>query len=103
MKLNGFDDLQKRLSSIQKNAESLAGKRNVSFDVLFPNSFMAAHTKSPNIQSFLADLKVTDQQSFNDLPQKDLEQKVISETDFESWQDMMNTAGKKYYENHLFS
>ena len=81
MKLNGFDDLQKRLSSIQKNAESLAGKRNVS----------------------LADLKVTDQQSFKDLPQKDLEQKVISETDFESWQDMMNTAGKKYYENHLFS
>jgi hypothetical protein len=53
---------------------------------------MKEQTKSASIDSFFSDLGVTDKESFDALPQKSLEKKVQSETDFESWRAMNEKA-----------
>lgn len=89
---DGFNDLINKLEHAQHELESMSGTHDYKWSELFPDSFMKEHTKSASIDSFFSDLGVTDKESFDALPQKNLEKKVKSETDFESWRAMNEKA-----------
>lgn len=101
VEFKGLDKLQKKLDHMAAEAQKLDGDNSVSVTELMPPSFMAHHTKSTSIESFLGDLGVTDKLSFEKLPQETLEDKVKSETDFDSWHDMNQAAVNLYVKNRL--
>lgn len=89
---DGFNDLINKLEHAQHELESMNGTHDYKWSELFPDSFMKDHTKSASINEFFSDLGVTDKKSFDALPQQNLEKKIQTETDFESWRAMNERA-----------
>lgn len=102
VKITGEDDLKKSLQNLAKRAEQAAKPETFDgFDV-FTDEFMRENTKSNSLNTFLAELGVTDEASYEALPQEKLEEKVKSETSFDSWQDMFEHAAVEKKLSELF-
>lgn len=99
--IDGLDDFMNEVNGFVDKANKLSGKRTVSYDELFPPSFMAKYTKSKTIEEFLDDLGVHSNSELASLPQQTIEDKVVSETSFSSWHDMGQQATNEYYGHKL--
>ena len=92
---NGFDELNKHLEKMQRDAKDLQKTTNVSFDELFTNTFMNKHTRYESIDAFIESGNFS-QSNFEKIPDADLDKFVASETNFKDWQDMLDSAGADY-------
>lgn len=72
---------------------------NPSFDDLFTMQFMQENTAFDDIQDFFDAIDVTDNESFERLPQDKLERHVQTSTNFSSWSKMQEAAATEYLEN----
>ena len=100
---SGFDELAKSLSDLSDSVEKLSETDSVNFDDLFTSSFMQNHTHFSSIDEFLeaGNFPVNSQEEFESIPDEDLDKYVNSCTDFDCWQDMLDTAGSEYIESQL--
>lgn len=96
IKLDGFDELSNKLNSMANNAQELAGENEVSFDQLFIESFIKKHTKYSNMNEFLKAVGVTDNESFDKLPNEVMDKHVSDNTDFSNWEEMQTEALSDY-------
>ena len=97
----GLDKLSNKLESMANNASKLSGDNQVSFNDLYPDSFMKKNTNYANIDIFLKDLGVTNKESFEKLPQSELEKHVVQNTKFSSWHDMEEKAVGEYFSRKI--
>jgi len=97
-KINGFDELGKRLKQIQKAAEELNGTHSVPFSDLFVDSFMRKYTKLSTIEDFFTSggFKVASQEDLEAIPETDLDKYVASHSKFQTWKDMLAKAVEEY-------
>jgi hypothetical protein len=96
VKIDGLDSLQKRLKKMSSAAKELDGENSVPLGDLLTPEFMTHHSKSASLESFMSDLGVHNQDDFKALPQEELENKVIADTEFKSWKEMTQAAAKAY-------
>jgi len=94
-----MDSLEKQLKKLgdkmQKAADDISGE--VSFEVLFNNNFMARYTKCASFDQFCEQGGVpTDIEGFKAFPDEDMDKVVIELTQFDSWEDMQETAATLY-------
>ncbi len=70
----------------------------IDFDKVFDISFMRKYTKYKNFAKFLSGGKftITCQQDFEDLPEELMDAHVAKNTQFKSWQEMLDFATDKY-------
>jgi hypothetical protein len=101
--LNGFDEFGKQLKGIAKKAKDLEGQQNVSFDVLFNDSFMRKHTSSNSFEEFLTQggFVVNSADDFKNIPDEDFDAHVQKLTRFENWQSMIEEATGEYVAKQL--
>ncbi|MEK3701949.1 hypothetical protein NYE33_33630 [Paenibacillus sp. FSL R10-2199] len=92
VKVTGFKELNNRLNQISKGAQELGAQKQMSFDELFPDSFIQKHTPSENISAFLEGVGVKSKEDFAALPQEDLESYVRSTTKFSTFHEMSQAA-----------
>lgn len=101
LKMNGFDDLSKKMNSLAKNAEKMSGDNEVSSKDLFPDSFMRKNTEFSSFSKLLEAVGVTDNDSFEKLPEEQLDKLVSQKTRFSSWENMKKEATGDYVTRQL--
>lgn len=100
---NGLNELTKYFKNIEKNAKELEKTQSISFDILFNSKFMSKHTVFSSFDSLLeaGNYKVNSQEDFEAIPDDEFDTFISSNTKFESWQDMIDTASTEYALNKL--
>lgn len=97
-KIDGLDDLQRDLQRLQRNANRMGGKHQVSFDKLFTRSFMLKHTRYSSIDALLeaGGFHAKTNKEFEAIPQKELDAHIKKTTKFKSWNEMLGEATEEY-------
>lgn len=90
------------LKKLQKNAEELGRKTQISGPELFPDSFVAAHSSFADMDALLAAAGVTTDEEFKAMPDETFDAFLQANTDFESWVDMQQKALSEYTQAKLF-
>jgi len=95
---NGFDDLAKELKKMEQTAKELEKGEQVSFDILFNPEFMAKYTQFNSFDELLeaGNFVVNSEKDFEAIPDGELDVHVAQTTQFENWQDMLDSAGLEY-------
>jgi hypothetical protein len=93
--------LENKLSLICNNASKLSDSTTITFDDLFPETFMKIHTNCNSIEDFLAPMNVTTNEDFENLPDEELEAHVQEVTNFNNWTDMRHSAWSDFLGERL--
>ncbi|AUI73862.1 hypothetical protein DM469_00100 [Lactobacillus helveticus] len=102
MELTGFDELQRKLSTLENNVKELDGEHTLSAKELFPMSFMQENTNVSSLQELFPGYDVSSDATFSKIPSSVVEQSVKEHTKFNSWDELKETAAKAYVERKLF-
>ncbi|MCC5865937.1 MAG: hypothetical protein JJU31_12505 [Wenzhouxiangella sp.] len=103
MSVKGFDGLRKNLNQLSKNAANMEGTKSASLTEILTPEFMAQHTKYANAEEFFeaSGFDVSNQESFESIPENELDAFVSSATSFGSWREMLNSAGVLWAQRKL--
>lgn len=103
IKFDGFDELQRELQTLQRNANRLSGNHQISFDKLFTRSFMLRNTRYSSIDALLeaGGFHAKTNAEFNAIPQKELDAHIAKCTKFKNWEEMLNEATEQYITKEL--
>jgi hypothetical protein len=103
IRIEGLDQLQRKLEDLERRARSLSGEHAVTFDEIFPQSFMRRHTHYQTIQEMLdaSPWKVKNQADFAAIPDAPWDEFVQKSTRFRSWKEMQETAAEEYFARKL--
>jgi len=94
IEIEGLDELMNQLNQMKENAQEIEGENTVPFSELFNSSFMRQHTSFESFDALLEDggFEVEDQDDFEAIPEENLDPHIQETTDFEDWEEMLNTA-----------
>ena len=100
-KIDGLDELSRKLQDLQRRAENLSGP--VNFDDLFPPEFMRRYTKMKSIDELLAasGKAINNTEDFEAIPSDEWDRLVSTNTQFANWEDMKARAGEEYATRRL--
>jgi hypothetical protein len=96
MKITGFDKLQKQLKQMEKAAKELDGTHEVPFSELFTDSFLRKYTNFLSFEEFENQEIFTKYQTIEEIPDEEMDQFVVANSNFSDWEDMLGTAGTEY-------
>lgn len=98
MKIEGLDELSKKLDQLSKNASELDGTHNVSMTDILTPSFISKHTRFADADELFeaSGFKCDTKEEFEAIPEDKLDEFIRSVSSFESWQDMLGTAVQKW-------
>jgi hypothetical protein len=94
VKIKGLDGLQR----ISDKAKGLDGKHNVPIPELLTRSFLAKHSKFNNAQELFDEsgFTINSAEDFKTIPEADWDKYISSVSDFNSWQEMLQSATAEY-------
>lgn len=99
-KIDGFDELNKLLNNVEKTASNLSG--DYSFDEIFSQQFMQSNTKFDSIYDFFEKFNIpTTQEEFESFPECELDEIVKTNTQFQSWESMFDSAVEHFLSSKL--
>lgn len=92
--IQGLEELQKSLEDLAKRAEELDGEHKVTFDELFPPSFMKRYTTFESVDAMVkgSGYKVENAEDFKAIPDAAWDSYVRQRTKFDNWSDMIAKA-----------
>lgn len=96
MKIDGLKEFQKQLKDMEKAAKELEGEQEVPFSELFTDSFLRKYTDFSSFEEFESQEIFDKYPSFEEIPDKEMDEFVSSNTKFSDWEDMLGTAGTEY-------
>ncbi|QHJ72494.1 hypothetical protein DP120_09475 [Planococcus halotolerans] len=97
--MTGLEELNKKLSDLQSNANSISGQNSVPLNELFTRKFMESNTKGfTDISSFFdaSPFVLEKQEDLNSIPADELDIYVSKNTLFNSWKEMLSKAGSEW-------
>ena len=97
--MEGFDEVQRRLDDLAKRAAELDGKQQqVPLSDLLNDNFIAKHSSFASFDELLAasPFKVETKEDFEAIPDADWDTYIVSNTSFESWEEMQQQAAGEY-------
>lgn len=94
--MNGIEESIKQLKKLKGNLKNVEEERHYTMKEVFNDTFMAQHTKFPNISDFLdaSGLDFSSQESFQNVNIELLDKFVSENSEFSSWKEMKSAAGK---------
>lgn len=92
-----MDDIMKQIQKIADKAKQEV-EADVSFEELFNSSFMKEHTKFHNVDDFFeqSPFEINSSDDFDALSEDELDKYISESTNFSSWQDFKEAAGREY-------
>lgn len=102
-KITGLDKMQKHLKQLQNNANDLANTERVPFDELFTEEFMMQYTNCRTFDEFLeiGGFQVNSQEDFENIDDVEFDTHVKKNSNFSTWQIMLDTAFESYVTKKL--
>jgi hypothetical protein len=103
VQIKGLDEVQRKLRQISDNAKKLQGEHQISFEVLFNNRFMEKYTDTSSIEEFLerSGFVINSQEDFEKIPNEEFDIYVQKNTQFSSWEEMLQEATGEYVSKQL--
>lgn len=97
-KMDGFDELEKKLSQLEQNAKELDGQNDASFADLFNPNFITTYTNFNNLNEMFekSPFTVKSEEDFLAIPDDEWEKYVQETTSFGSWEEMQIKANEVY-------
>jgi len=98
LKVSGFDELKNELKRIEKAAKDLEGTHSVNMNELFIPSFMSRYTNFSSFDEFIeaSGFTVNSQEDFESIPDAEMDKYVQANTQFASWQEMLDKSVEEY-------
>ncbi len=102
VKLSDFDEVKKKLESIQKKIDELNSKE-ISFSELFNSSFMTMHSNFPSFNEFLqaGGFVANSREDFAAIPSDKFDMHISNTTDFDNWEEMRLRAVEQYVKQNI--
>lgn len=101
----GFDysEFERSMKKFDKGLEELEKHPGVSLGELFNSRFMQKHTDCTSIDDFLeqSGFDCSSVESFEAIPEADMDEYVRNHTSFKSWQEMLAEADGEYLAKKL--
>jgi hypothetical protein len=103
IRINGLDDLRRRLAALQHRAQRLSGTHNVEFSELFCSEFMLFNTDFESMEAMFAasGFTVRSQEDFASIPDDKWDAFVQQRTRFQSWNEMLGRATQEYVKSRF--
>ena len=98
LKITGLDKLEKQLKQMEKGARELSKTNHVSFEELFPSSFMLKYTSFSSMDELInaGGFNVESQEDFEAIPDAEFDKHIAANTKFKNWEDMLGEATAQY-------
>lgn len=97
--IEGLDELQRELAKLQRKAEQLSGTRSIPIEEILTAQFMQRYTRFASLSEMLdhSGVNGTTEDDFEAfLQMQEREAFVAANTQFASWQDLLDQAGSEY-------
>ncbi|MGJ0354054.1 hypothetical protein [Aliarcobacter cryaerophilus] len=93
------------LSKLSKTINELSKSKSISFNDLYPRSFMLANSSFSSFEELISNstFTITSQEDFNNIPEKEWDSYIKSVTKFSSWDEMKSKAFHVYMSKKLAS
>ena len=104
IKIDGIKEVQDKLNKMVQTAEELEKGKSVSLNELMTNGFVKKNTEHDTFESFAIEsglISKGEEVTEEILNSSDFNKYVKNNTDFESWDDMLQTASVKYIQKQL--
>ena len=99
-KITGLDKLQKKLEKSAKQLKKLEGNQNIPIQELLNQNFLKKYTDFNTLDEILDKFSITTNEDIdNNIEQLDNEVKTNS--NFSTWQEMLEKAAVEYLETQL--
>lgn len=100
IKIKGLDKIQKKIKESSEQLKKLEGTKNISIEELLNPSFLKKYTNFNNLDEILDKFSVTTNEDIdNNIEQ--LDSTVKANSNFSTWQEMLEKALVKYSEAQL--
>lgn len=98
IEIKGLDNFLHSLEELKQNAEEIDGENRVPFNEMFPDFFMMRNTNFSTIDEmfYKSGFIINKQRDFDDIQVEKLDQFVNENTEFETWDEMKQAAGKEW-------
>lgn len=98
MKIEGLDELQMKLGRMAQAARELNETHTVSMAEILTPDFVSRHTRFADIDALfdVSGFDVKTQEAFEAIPEENLDVFIRAESDFDSWQEMLGSAGQEW-------
>lgn len=102
-KMEGLDELQKKLDEIEKKAEAIDGKQSVPLSEILTDTFVSQHTSFSSAHEMFkaSGFKVETQEDFAAIPDAAWDNFIRSISGFGDWQSMLGAAGQEWAKQQL--
>lgn len=102
-KIEGLDNLMRHLDDLKRAAEELDGEHQISLNEMFPDFFMLRYTNFSTIDEMFnkSGFGIETQEDLENLPEIEWGQFISGNTQFESWEEMKQTAAKEWTQRKL--
>lgn len=96
-------NLNKQLEQMEKGVKELSKTEYVSFEELFPASFMRKYTRFSSMNELLnaGGFKVETQEDFEAIPDTKFDKHITANTKFQSWENMLGEATSQFVAKKL--
>jgi len=104
IKIDGIKEVQDKLNKMAQTAEELEKSKSVSLNELMTNEFVKKHTGHDTFKSFIIGSGLVNEgEEITEeiLNSNDFNEYVKNNTDFESWEDMLQTASVEYIQRQM--
>lgn len=94
VKVSGLNELENQLKQMEKGSKELSQTTQLSFEELFPCSFMKKYTSFSSMEELVnagfGDL------DFESIPDDEFDSHISASTKFNSWDEMLGEAASQY-------
>lgn len=94
----GFDEFQKDLEKLEAGIREIGGKHSVPMSEILTDSFVSKHTEFSSLNELLdnSGFNIESAEDFSAIPDEPWDEYIKSVSDFDSWQDMLDSAGAEW-------
>lgn len=98
IEIKGLNNLLHSLEDLKQNVAEIEGENPVPFNEMFPDFFMMRNTNFSTIDEMFdkSGFIINKQGDFDDINVEKLDQFVNENTEFETWDEMKQAAGKEW-------
>ena len=103
MKIKGFDEFQKKLNQLAKNAKQLDGQHEVLVTELLGSRFLSRHTNISSAGELFekSGFKIESPEGFTAIPDEEWDEYIRLISSFSNWEEMLSKATEQWTANKL--
>jgi len=103
IKIKGLDKAQRELKKLQSELEKMEGTHIIPMEEVLNPDFMIRFTNFSSFDDLIekSGYTVETEEDFERIPDKEWDEFISANTQFLSWQDMLDLAGKEYFQQQF--